>query len=129
MYPKITYKDKPGITPNSKAIGEKMTQPDQAISLKDLIEQSLNGFPTPMQREEIKLPEDVNQILQGVRYDIPSDAKFARMSKVERARLLNNTMGLKQQLSEKLQAEINRKQQLDAQISTQEGTPPPAQSA
>ena len=44
-YPKITYKNVKGKTPTKKQIGTKITIPDQNLTLKDVIETSINGFP------------------------------------------------------------------------------------
>lgn len=115
-YPRLSRKDVKGKKPTKAECGEKMTIPDEAVTLKDIIQKSNEGFPLPMQREEIELHPDINQVLQGTKYDIPSDAKFMAMSKVQRATLLNNISGLKQSISEKLDKEIAEKKKLDQEL-------------
>lgn len=111
-----------------KAIrGEQITIPGQAVKLETALEQMAKGFPVPMQRQEVVLHDDINQVLEGKKYDIPSDIKFATMSKVERQRVINNIGGIKQQLSEKLAAQIAAKQQADLKITATEPTAPPTE--
>lgn len=119
--PKYVAKDK----------GKSMTIPGQAMSLKDIVQRSISGFPVPMQREEIYLHPDINQILQGTQYDIVSDAKFRKMSKVERQRYINNIKGLKQGLQQKVDEQIAKKEQVDTEQTAVEATPvtPPAAPA
>lgn len=115
-YPRLNQgKTVKGYVPTKKEIGEVKTVPDEAITIKDLIEQGAEGFPTPMQRQLIELPEDVNQILQGTDFDIPSDIAFMKMNKTQRATLVNNIEGLRQGLNEKLTKEIEDKRALDQQ--------------
>lgn len=129
-YPKINeFRTKNGIKKvNKKDIGKQITIPGQAMSLKEIIKRSISGFPVPMQREELQLHPDINQVLQGTNMDIVSDAKFAKMTKTERAMYLNNVRGLKQQLAERLQEAIQQKEAVEASLtSTTTGTvDPPA---
>lgn len=126
-YPRLaTMRGKTSPKLTKQQIGEDMTIPGQALSLKDIIKQTLNGFPVPMAREEIQLHPDINQVLEGKKYDIPSDAKYMTMSKVQRQRVLNNIAGVKQKLSEKLQAELVNKQKVEQEI-TPPKTPPPTE--
>ena len=99
-----------------KELGKSMTIPGQSMSLKDIIQRSISGFPVPMQREEMVLHPDLNQVLQGTKHDIVSDAKFRKMSKVERERYVNNIRGLKQQLSEKVDKAIKEKEAVQAEL-------------
>lgn len=112
-----------------KVVGEKLTVEGEAITLKTVIEQMAKGFPVPMQRQEIKIADDINQMLQGKRWDVPSDIQFKGMSKVERQRVINNLGAVKQGLTEKLNQAIAEKQALDAKQTAQETAPPPAPPA
>jgi len=107
---------------NPKDKGKDMTIPGQAMSLKDIVQRSISGFPVPMQREEIFLHPDLNQMLTGTKYDIVSDAKFRKMSKVERQRYINNIKGLKQGLQEKIDEQITKKETVDQQQTSTEST-------
>lgn len=103
-------------------IGESMTIPNQSMSLKEIVERSIRGFPVPMQRQEIRLPDDINNIIQGTDFDIVSDAKFRRMSRVERERYVNNVRGLKQGISEKFDQALKQKEELKARLDLQQAT-------
>ena len=103
-----------------KDIGKTMTIPNQAMSLKDIIQRSISGFPVPMQREEIFLHPDINQMLEGTKYDIVSDAKFRNMSKTERQRYINNIKGLRQGLQQEMDKAIQAKEAADAAINSNE---------
>lgn len=107
--------------------GEAITVPGQAVTLKTVIENMAKGFPLPIQRQELVLPDDVNQVLQGTNFDVPSDMKFKQMSKVERAMVLQNISGVKQQLIEKLDKARAEKVLIDQQKTAQETAPPPTQ--
>lgn len=100
-----------------KNLHKSMTIPNQAMSLKDVVQRSISGFPVPMQRQEIQLPDDVNQLLQGTRYDVVSDAKFRKMSKIERQRYINNLQGLNQGMKQKLDKAIANKKAQDLELS------------
>jgi hypothetical protein len=100
--------------------GEMITQPGEAITLQTVIEQMAKGFPVPMARQELQLPDDVNQILQGTNFDVPSDIAFTKMSKTERAQVLANMAGLKQQMAQKLDASIAAKKEADQKALAKE---------
>lgn len=130
MYKRLSELHKTPIKPkyNKNDDQPSMTIPNQAMSLKDIVQRSISGFPVPMQREEIILPDNINNILEGNTYDIVSDAKFRKMSKVERQRYIDNIRGLKQGFQEKIDKAIQEKQQADAQQTTAEATPSAAPS-
>lgn len=97
-YPKKEYK-KVGL----KKIGKKITIPGQAMSVKNLFENHVKGWPLPMEQQEVQLPDDINEILED-RFDLPNPERYASLDLIEKRQVMANIQNLQSSLNDKIAA-------------------------